>query len=163
MNKVNGLAEELLFEFADELRKNWSKIPKKGHSFTDTVTRILQELGDKRGFQKEVKVKGEGALKFDLVKGKIAVEVLWGDGDEFWKDICKLTIDGEVDTLYIIGRYYPDTSMKGILYCWTSLKSIVGFLKKNNLRVYLVRIFLPEDWDKTTRKEDDFDLRILEV
>ena len=160
---VKIVVEVLLTSFCRTLRERWDQIPKKGFRYSNTIKKILQQAGQKCGFQKEVRVKGPGKLTFDMVKRNVAIEVLWGSGDEFWKDLGKLMIDEDVNTLYIVGRYYPDETMKGILYCHTSLKSIRGFLKKNNLCVYLVRIFLPEDWDKQKRRGKDFDFRILEV
>ena len=156
-----NLVEVMLSNFCQKLREKWGQIPKKGFPYSNTVKKILQEEGQKYGFQKEVRVKGPGKLTFDMVKRNVAIEVLWGNGDEFWKDLGKLMIDGDVNTLYIVGRYYPDEAMKGILYCYASLKSMYNFLKKNNLFVYLVRIFLPEDLDKEERREKDFDFKIL--
>lgn len=139
------MVDALLKEFCKELKKGWNNLPKKGHPQTTAVHKIITTIGTKHGWNK--KKAGNSKLEFDLAKRNTAIELMWGQGEEIFKDVLKMTIDPDINALYIVGRYHPDKSMTGIIYGARQLGYVNDDLKKNKLMVYHIRIFLPNDPD----------------
>jgi len=115
-------------------------------STSKSLHRELAELGRPLGFG-PLKVSG---LEFDLYKNGVAVELLWGDGSEVWKDLCKAQIAKKlgvpIKKLIILCRIYPHKSMTGYSYVKNAVQKMMPVLE--NIEVDVIEIKSTEDLKK---------------
>lgn len=108
-------------------------------SDSKTMHRALFELGRRFGFR-PLKVSG---LEFDLYKDEVVTELLWGDGSEVWKDLCKVLIARNAGTLVkklvILCRIYPHPSMRGYSYVTKAVEKMLPILKDVEINVIEIK------------------------
>jgi len=115
-------------------------------STSKSMHRELTELGRPLGFS-PLKV---SALEFDLYKDGVAIELLWGDGSEVWKDLCKAQIAKKlgvpIKRLIILCRIYPHKSMTGYKYVKNAVQKMMPVLE--NIEVKVIEIKSIKDFKK---------------
>jgi len=115
-------------------------------STSKSLHRELNELGRSLGFN-PLKVAG---LEFDLYKDGVAIELLWGDGSEVWKNLCKVQIAKKqgvpIKRLVIFCRIYPSRSMTGYKYVHNAVQKMTPVME--NIEVEVIQIKSIEDVKK---------------
>lgn len=117
-----------------------------GDEFLSESRKLHQELeriGLQLGFMR-TKVSG---LEFDLYKDGVVIELAWGDGNEVWKDLCKVQVARhaglQVHKLVILCRDYPSRSMTGYTYIKNAVEKMEPILR--DVEIEIVKMEKPQE------------------
>lgn len=103
----------------------------------------LEGTGLQFGFI-QVKVSG---LEFDLYKDGVVTELAWEDGNEVWKDLCKVQVARhaglQVHKLIILCRDYHSRSMTGYTYITSAVEKMEPILR--DVKIEIVKMEKPQE------------------